>query len=101
MYMELREIARRRRPPASPSCLELPRGEDRSSKKGETAIDVIAYAAQIAAQLGAHIIKVKPPTEHLEQDAAKKVYEAEGSRSRPSPSASPTSSRAPSPAAAS
>ena len=32
------------------------------SKEGETAIDVVAYAAQIAAQLGAHIIKVKPPT---------------------------------------
>jgi class I fructose-bisphosphate aldolase len=53
-----------------------PRGEG-LSKQGETAIDVTAYAAQIAAQLGAHIIKVKPPTEHMEQDAAKKVYEAE------------------------
>ncbi|MBW2279583.1 MAG: class I fructose-bisphosphate aldolase [Deltaproteobacteria bacterium] len=48
------------------------------SKEGETAIDVIAYAAQIAAQLGAHLIKVKPPTAHIEQDAARKVYEAEG-----------------------
>ena len=47
------------------------------SKEGETAMDVIAYAAQIAAQLGAHIIKVKLPTAHLEQAAAKKVYEAE------------------------
>ena len=46
------------------------------SKSGETAIDVIAYGAQIAAQLGANIIKVKPPTAHLEQDAAKKVYES-------------------------
>lgn len=54
-----------------------PRG-DQLSKAGETAIDVIAYAAQIAAQLGAHIIKVKPPTAHIEQDAAKKVYEAQG-----------------------
>lgn len=45
------------------------------SKEGETALDVIAYAAQIAAQLGAHIIKVKLPSAHLEQDAAKKVYE--------------------------
>lgn len=51
-----------------------PRGSG-VSKQGETAIDVVAYAAQIAAQLGAHIIKVKPPTAHLEQDAAKKVYE--------------------------
>jgi len=48
------------------------------SKEGETAIDVIAYAAQIAAQLGAHLIKIKPPTAHIEQDAARKVYEAEG-----------------------
>ncbi len=54
-----------------------PRGEQ-LSKNGETAIDVIAYGAQIAAQLGAHIIKVKPPTAHIEQDAAKKVYEAQG-----------------------
>lgn len=45
------------------------------SKAGETAIDVIAYGAQIAAQLGAHIIKVKPPTAYLEQEEAKKVYE--------------------------
>jgi len=47
------------------------------SKAGETAIDVIAYAAQIAAQLGAHIIKVKLPTDHIEQEAARKVYEAQ------------------------
>jgi DhnA family fructose-bisphosphate aldolase class Ia len=46
------------------------------SKEGETAMDVVAYAAQIAAQLGAHIIKVKLPTAHLEQAAAKKVYES-------------------------
>jgi class I fructose-bisphosphate aldolase len=45
------------------------------SKAGETAIDICAYAAHMAALLGAHIIKVKPPTEHLELDAAKKVYE--------------------------
>ena len=45
------------------------------SKDGETAIDVVGYAAQIAAQLGAHIIKVKLPSAHIEQDAARKVYE--------------------------
>lgn len=44
------------------------------SKDGETAIDVIAYCAQISAQLGAHFIKVKPPTAHIEQPEAKKVY---------------------------
>ena len=53
-----------------------PRGEQ-ISKAGETAVDVVAYAAHIAAQLGAHIIKVKPPMSHIEQDAARKVYEAQ------------------------
>jgi len=47
------------------------------SKAGETAIDVCGYAAHIAAQLGAHIIKVKVPTAHVEQEAARKVYEKE------------------------
>jgi class I fructose-bisphosphate aldolase len=54
-----------------------PRGTD-VSKAGETALDVVAYAAQIAAQLGAHIIKVKPPTEHIEQAEAKKAYDKAG-----------------------
>lgn len=45
------------------------------SKEGETALDVIAYAAQLAAQLGAHIIKTKLPSAHLELEEAKKVYE--------------------------
>jgi fructose-bisphosphate aldolase, class I len=53
-----------------------PRGSG-MSKEGETAIDVTGYAAQIAAQLGAHIIKVKLPTAHLEQEAARKVYQKE------------------------
>ena len=53
-----------------------PRGGD-LTKDGETAMDVCAYAAHMAAQLGAHIIKVKPPTDHLEQADAKKVYEAQ------------------------
>ncbi len=51
-----------------------PRG-NKISKQGETAMDICAYAAHMAALLGANIIKVKPPTAHLEQDAAKKVYE--------------------------
>jgi class I fructose-bisphosphate aldolase len=54
-----------------------PRGGD-ISKQGETAIDIIAYAAHMAALAGAHIIKVKPPTAHLELAAAKKAYEANG-----------------------
>jgi class I fructose-bisphosphate aldolase len=53
-----------------------PRGSS-LSKQGETAMDVCGYAAHIAAELGAHIIKVKLPTDHLEQEAARKVYEQE------------------------
>ncbi len=45
------------------------------SKQGENALDIIAYNAHIAAQMGANIIKVKLPSDHLELDAAKKVYE--------------------------
>ncbi len=45
------------------------------SKQGETAIDIVAYAAHTAALLGAHIIKVKLPSAHLEQAEARKVYE--------------------------
>ncbi|MCC6006241.1 MAG: class I fructose-bisphosphate aldolase [Rhodobacteraceae bacterium] len=54
-----------------------PRGES-LSKDGETAIDVAAYAAQIAALLGAHVIKIKLSTDHLELGEARKVYEAQG-----------------------
>jgi len=50
-----------------------PRGSG-LSKEGETAIDVTGYAAQIAAQLGAHVLKVKLPSAHIEQEAARKVY---------------------------
>jgi class I fructose-bisphosphate aldolase len=46
------------------------------SKAGETAIDVVAYGAHLAASLGAHIVKVKPPTEHVEQPEARKAYQA-------------------------
>lgn len=45
------------------------------SKEGETALDVIAYGAHIACLLGAHIVKVKLPSAHLEQTEAKKLYE--------------------------
>ncbi|TJZ87081.1 class I fructose-bisphosphate aldolase [Paracoccus hibiscisoli] len=54
-----------------------PRGEA-VTKDGETAIDVAAYAAQIAALIGAHIIKIKLSTDHLMLPEAKKVYEEKG-----------------------
>ncbi|MGE3181027.1 MAG: class I fructose-bisphosphate aldolase [Phycisphaerae bacterium] len=53
-----------------------PRGSG-LSKDGETAIDVCCYAAHIATLLGAHFIKVKLPTEHIEQSEAKKLYDSE------------------------
>lgn len=54
-----------------------PRGEG-ISKDGETAIDIAAYGAQIAALLGAHIIKIKLSTDYLENKDAKKVYQEQG-----------------------
>ncbi len=78
MYEEIAEAARKAKEAGLLVVIwSYARGEQ-ISKDGETAIDVIAYAAQIAAQLGAHFIKVKPPTAHIEQDAAKKVYEEQG-----------------------
>jgi class I fructose-bisphosphate aldolase len=77
MYAELRALSEEAKDQGLAVVVwSYPRGEG-LSKAGETAIDVCAYAAQIAAQLGAHVIKVKPPTNHIEQDAAKKVYESE------------------------
>jgi len=77
MYEQLREIAEEAKDGGLAVVVwSYPRGSS-LSKEGETAIDVVAYAAQIAAQLGAHVIKVKLPTAHLEQAAAKKVYESE------------------------
>jgi class I fructose-bisphosphate aldolase len=77
MYQQLRDIAEEAKAHGLGVVVwSYPRGSG-LSKQGETAIDVVAYAAQIAAQLGAHIIKVKLPTDHLEQPAAKKVYETE------------------------
>ena len=77
MYEQLREIAEEAKSVGLAVVVwSYPRGSG-LSKEGETAVDVVAYAAQIAAQLGAHVIKVKLPTAHLEQAAAKKVYETE------------------------
>jgi len=73
-YEALRELIAEAKDYGLPTVLwAYPRGN--ISKEGEQAIDVISYAAQISAQLGAHIIKVKPPKDFLEQPEAKKVYE--------------------------
>lgn len=77
MYENLREIAVEAKSVGLAVVVwSYPRGGN-LSKAGETAIDVVCYAAQIAAQLGAHVVKVKVPTDHIEQAEAKKVYEKE------------------------
>ncbi|HEX4924064.1 MAG TPA: class I fructose-bisphosphate aldolase [Bdellovibrionales bacterium] len=75
MYEEIREISAEAK--AKGLCTIIwsyPRGES-ISKAGETAIDVVAYGAHVAAQLGAHIIKVKAPSDHLEIPEVKKAFE--------------------------
>ncbi len=75
MYEDLREITiEAKRKGLCVVVWSYPRGSA-ISKAGETAVDVVAYGAQIAAQLGAHIIKVKPPQDVIEQAEAKKVFD--------------------------
>jgi class I fructose-bisphosphate aldolase len=75
MFEEISEMREEAAAKGVPTVIwSYPRGED-LSKDGETAIDVGAYAAQVAALLGAHIIKTKLSSAHLEQGEAKKVYE--------------------------
>ncbi|HLW70545.1 MAG TPA: class I fructose-bisphosphate aldolase [Candidatus Binataceae bacterium] len=76
MYQQLQGIAEEAKAHGLAVVVwSYPRGSG-LSKEGETALDVVAYAAQIAAQLGANIIKVKMPSARLEVAEAKKVYEA-------------------------
>jgi class I fructose-bisphosphate aldolase len=75
MYQDLRDLINDARAVGLPTIVwSYPRGGS-LTKEGETAIDVVAYAAQIACQIGAHVVKVKPPSEVVFQDAAKKSYE--------------------------
>ena len=74
MMEELRELAEEAKSAGLAVVVwSYPRGP-MLDKTGETAYDICAYAAHMAALLGAHIIKVKPPTDALSLDAAKKVY---------------------------
>ncbi len=75
MFEEIREMAQEAKACGLAVVIwSYPRGGD-LSKTGETAVDICAYAAHMAALLGAHIIKVKPPTQALENLDAIKVYE--------------------------
>ncbi|MDW8445540.1 MAG: class I fructose-bisphosphate aldolase [Acetobacteraceae bacterium] len=77
MMEELRELAEEAKSVGLAVVVwSYPRGP-MLDKAGETAVDICAYAAHMAALLGAHIIKVKPPTEHVALEAAKTVYEKE------------------------
>ncbi|QQR90060.1 MAG: class I fructose-bisphosphate aldolase [Myxococcales bacterium] len=75
IYQQLRQLIHDARLVGLPTIVwAYPRGGDLSTA-GETALDVVAYSAHIACELGAHIVKVKLPTEHIEQKAAKAAYE--------------------------
>jgi class I fructose-bisphosphate aldolase len=77
MMEEIRELAEEAKSVGLAVVMwSYPRG-GMLSREGETAMDVCAYAAHLACQLGAHIVKVKPPTDTLFLDAAKKVYQAQ------------------------
>lgn len=77
MMEEIREMTREAKEAGLAVVIwSYPRGGD-LTKNGETAMDVCAYAAHMAALLGAHVIKVKTPTDFLEQEEAKKVYQSE------------------------
>ena len=77
MMAEVRELAEEAKAAGLAVVIwSYPRGGS-LSKAGETAVDIVAYAAHMAAELGAHIIKVKPPTDHLELAAAKEVYQGQ------------------------
>jgi class I fructose-bisphosphate aldolase len=78
MYEQIRALAEEaKRDGLVVVIWSYPRGST-LSKEGETAIDVVAYAAHIAVQLGAHIVKVKLPTSNIEQPEARKAYSEAG-----------------------
>ncbi|HET9147919.1 MAG TPA: class I fructose-bisphosphate aldolase [Acetobacteraceae bacterium] len=75
MMEELRELAEEAKSAGLAVVVwSYPRGPE-LDKQAETAVDICAYAAHMAALMGAHIIKVKPPTDHIGLEAAKKAYQ--------------------------
>ena len=78
MYEELRQLTLEAKHAGLAVVVwSYPRGEH-LQKEDETAVDIACYAAQIAAQLGANIIKVKPPSAHIAQKENAKVIEEAG-----------------------
>ena len=78
MYEQARSLARDADAAGLPLVLwSYPRGSG-VSEAGRTGVDVVAYAAHLACQLGAHIVKVKPPTDFVESEAARAALERAG-----------------------
>lgn len=74
MYEELREITRKAKLEGLAVVVwSYPRGGS-LKKEDETALDVVAYAAHIAAQMGANVIKIKPPDDHLSNEEIKSIF---------------------------
>lgn len=78
MMAQARELIAEARAVGLPTVLwAYPRGGG-ISKAGQQAVDVVAYAAHLACQLGAHVVKVKPPTAHVEFANNQEVYARQG-----------------------
>jgi class I fructose-bisphosphate aldolase len=74
MYEQIRDLIAEAREYGIPTIMwAYARGN--MAKEDETAIDVIAYSAHVACQLGAHVVKVKPPIARVARDDARKFYE--------------------------
>lgn len=74
MFEEIKELSNEARAKGIAVVIwSYPRGGG-LTKQGETAIDICSYAAHMAALLGAHIIKVKPPTDHIEKEKHTDLY---------------------------
>ncbi len=72
---EAREVIREAKDAGLASVVwAYPRG-GALTPESETAIDVSAYAAQIAAQIGAHIVKLKVPSAAFHDPDLKKLYD--------------------------
>ncbi len=65
MYQDLRDLIAEAKAAGLPTIVWAYARGNGVSKENEPAIDVITYGAQIAAELGAHVIKVKPPNEKI------------------------------------
>ena len=78
MIEEARELIAEGKTYGLPSFVwSYPREGD-LTKECETAVDVAAYATQMAALIGAHVIKVKLPSEFVSQKDVKAIYEQTG-----------------------